>query len=177
MHLDDLPGRDDREAAGVAEAVGIADQHYRQAGLGGLDGAGHDLGRGPVAAHGVHGDRPEFPPAGPTRPAGDGAGSGRLGSRLVSQRRGPGGPCTTRRSGTPRAGSLALWHWGQTLRAGDSSTQALARRLRLLALEVFFLGTAMWQGGLSACAERRQAGLAAVPDSAPSREYVGRGPV
>src|SRR6059058_192518 len=29
------------------------------------------------------------------------------------------------------------------LRAGALSTQALARRLRLLALEVFFLGTAM----------------------------------
>jgi hypothetical protein len=36
-----------------------------------------------------------------------------------------------------------LWHWGHTLRAGECSTHALARRLRLLALEVFFLGTAI----------------------------------
>jgi hypothetical protein len=40
-------------------------------------------------------------------------------------------------------GSLALWHCGQMLRAGTVSVQALARRLRLLAFEVFFLGTAM----------------------------------
>ena len=40
-------------------------------------------------------------------------------------------------------GSLALWHWGQMLRAGTVSDQALALRLRLLALEVFFLGTAI----------------------------------
>jgi hypothetical protein len=32
---------------------------------------------------------------------------------------------------------------GQTLRGGVSSCHALARRLRLLALEVFFLGTAI----------------------------------
>jgi hypothetical protein len=32
---------------------------------------------------------------------------------------------------------------GQTLRAGRSRRHALALRLRLLALEVFFLGTAM----------------------------------
>jgi hypothetical protein len=40
-------------------------------------------------------------------------------------------------------GSLVAPHRGQTLRAGASSFQALARRLRLFALEVFFLGTAM----------------------------------
>ena len=36
-----------------------------------------------------------------------------------------------------------MWHWGQMLRAGAFSDHALARRLRLLAFEVFFLGTAM----------------------------------
>lgn len=36
-----------------------------------------------------------------------------------------------------------MWHWGQMLRAGVFRTQALARRLRLLALEVFFFGTAI----------------------------------
>jgi hypothetical protein len=44
-------------------------------------------------------------------------------------------------------GSLAWRHWGQTLRGGSERRQADARRLRLLALEVFFLGTAI--GGLS----------------------------
>jgi hypothetical protein len=39
-----------------------------------------------------------------------------------------------------------LWHWGHTLRAGAARVQALARRLRLLALDVFFLGTAMETG-------------------------------
>src|SRR5579875_2148556 len=45
-------------------------------------------------------------------------------------------------------GSLALWHWGQMLRAGRLSFQADARRLRLLAFEVFFLGTAMAVGAV-----------------------------
>jgi hypothetical protein len=36
-----------------------------------------------------------------------------------------------------------LWHWGHRLRAGALRVQALARRLRLLAFDVFFLGTAM----------------------------------
>ena len=40
-------------------------------------------------------------------------------------------------------GSLALWHWGQMLRAGVLRTHALARRLRLLAFDVFFFGTAI----------------------------------
>jgi hypothetical protein len=35
------------------------------------------------------------------------------------------------------------------LRAGTVSVQALARRLRLFAFEVFFLGTAMIKGALS----------------------------
>jgi hypothetical protein len=36
-----------------------------------------------------------------------------------------------------------LWHCGQMLRAGLFRTHALARRLRLLALDVFFFGTAI----------------------------------
>src|SRR5205823_10344602 len=40
-------------------------------------------------------------------------------------------------------GSLACRHWGQMLRAGTDSFQLEARRLRLLAFEVFFLGTAI----------------------------------
>jgi hypothetical protein len=36
-----------------------------------------------------------------------------------------------------------LWHCGHRLRAGASRVQALARRLRLLAFDVFFFGTAM----------------------------------
>src|SRR5690606_24202591 len=40
-------------------------------------------------------------------------------------------------------GCLAALQRGQTLRDGASSFQAEARRLRLLALDVFFLGTAI----------------------------------
>jgi hypothetical protein len=40
-------------------------------------------------------------------------------------------------------GSFAAAHRGQTLRGGAFSVQALARRLRLFAFEVFFLGTAI----------------------------------
>ncbi len=39
-------------------------------------------------------------------------------------------------------GTLAWRHWGQTLRAGTDRLHALARRLRDLDFEVFFLGTA-----------------------------------
>ena len=39
-------------------------------------------------------------------------------------------------------GNLAWRHCGHTLRGGSERRQADARRLRLLALEVFFLGTA-----------------------------------
>jgi hypothetical protein len=41
-----------------------------------------------------------------------------------------------------------LWHCGHRLRAGACRVQALARRLRLLAFDVFFFGTAM-EAGLS----------------------------
>src|SRR5258706_1305318 len=44
-------------------------------------------------------------------------------------------------------GSLACRHCGQMLRAGAFSVQLLARRLRLFAFDVFFLGTAI--GGRS----------------------------
>src|SRR5262249_51641649 len=42
-----------------------------------------------------------------------------------------------------RWGSLAAPHRGQTLRGGAETVHALARRLRLFDLDVFFLGTAM----------------------------------
>src|SRR5207302_4333550 len=41
-------------------------------------------------------------------------------------------------------GSLARWHCGHTLRGGVRRTQLEARRLRVLAFEVFFLGTAIF---------------------------------
>jgi hypothetical protein len=52
---------------------------------------------------------------------------------------------------------LVSWHCGQVLRAGTDSVQALARRLRLLDFEVFFLGTAIFSGSLSACSSRHAA--------------------
>jgi hypothetical protein len=51
-----------------------------------------------------------------------------------------------------------LWHWGHRLRAGASRVQALARRLRLLAFDVFFFGTAMARGFLCRVCPRRLAG-------------------
>jgi hypothetical protein len=40
-------------------------------------------------------------------------------------------------------GNLEVAHWGQTLRAGRSKVQFAARRLRVLALLVLRLGTAI----------------------------------
>ena len=45
--------------------------------------------------------------------------------------------------GHTTCGTFTWWHCGQTLRAGAERVQLLARRLRVFALEVFFLGTAM----------------------------------
>jgi hypothetical protein len=42
-------------------------------------------------------------------------------------------------------GIFAFRHWGQVLRGGAARCQALVRRLRLLAFDVFFLGTAIGQ--------------------------------
>lgn len=50
-------------------------------------------------------------------------------------------------------GTLALPHRGQRLRGGALSCQALARRLRVFDLDVFFFGTAIVRflvGGASA---------------------------
>src|SRR5205814_9352425 len=66
-------------------------------------------------------------------------------------------------------GSLARAHWGHTLRAGTASVQLLARRLRLLALEVFFLGTAM---GLSALSARLLVGAQRVQRHPPRIGYL-----
>jgi hypothetical protein len=57
---------------------------------------------------------------------------------------------------------LLSWHCGQVLRGGTDSVHALARRLRLLDFEVFFLGTAIFSGlslgvQLSACSCRQSA--------------------
>ena len=46
-------------------------------------------------------------------------------------------------------GSFAWRHCGQVLRGGADSFQADARRLRLFAFEVFFLGTAISVRALS----------------------------
>jgi uncharacterized membrane protein YgdD (TMEM256/DUF423 family) len=52
---------------------------------------------------------------------------------------------------------LLSWHCGQVLRGGTDSVHALARRLRLLDFEVFFLGTAIFSGSLSAYSSRHSA--------------------
>jgi hypothetical protein len=54
-------------------------------------------------------------------------------------------------------GSLVWWHCGQVLRAGTDRVQALARRLRLFDFEVFFFGTAIFSGSLSARRAERAA--------------------
>ncbi|MEY2478087.1 MAG: hypothetical protein QOG87_3402, partial [Actinomycetota bacterium] len=57
-------------------------------------------------------------------------------------------------------GSLARRHWGQTLRGGASSFQLEARRLRVFAFDVFFLGTAMSASVLFQLVERGPPGVA-----------------
>jgi hypothetical protein len=52
-------------------------------------------------------------------------------------------------------GTLAAPHRGHTLRDGAFNVHALARRLRLFDLEVFFLGTAI-RANSSVGAKRRQ---------------------
>ncbi len=76
-------------------------------------------------------------------------------------------------------GSFARLHCGQIERAGTSRRQLEARRLRLLALEVFFLGTGMRKGMLHGTpplerircepAQRRTGG----PESGASRRREG----
>ena len=98
-----------------------------------LPGSGHDLARGPVAAHGVDRDR-------------------KGGERLTCRPRAASRHYSTSSAcrplyqpqfGQTTWGSLAVVHWGHTERAGAFSTQLDARRLRLFDLEVFFLGTAI----------------------------------
>ena len=58
VHRYHLAGRDHLQAAGVAQVLGPADQHHRDAELiGGAPGPGHHLGGAVVGAHGVYGDR------------------------------------------------------------------------------------------------------------------------
>ena len=129
---DDLGGRDDLEPAGVAEA--------RRAGRRARPGrrarrrpgrAGDDLAGGLVAAHGVDRDGQHA-----SRESGCGQRPRQSTSMAWRPSYQPQLPQTT-------WGSLADPQRGQRLRAGASSVQAEARRLRLFALEVFFLGTAM----------------------------------
>ena len=130
------------EPADVTELVGPADQHDVDAELvAGRERAGDDLAGCVVAAHRVEGDREWFSHrchlrvgaraglpawAGPTD---------QLTSMAWRPWYQPQLPHTT-------WGSLAEPQRGQTERAGTLTVQADARRLRLLALEVFFLGTA-----------------------------------
>ena len=120
---------------GVADLLGRADQHDRDAVLvGGPAGPGDDLAGGLVAAHGVDGD---------------GQGGQRLGRRTlapaaqVSRPRRPGAPCTSRSSGRPRGASWTPGSAGTRCAAGGSAARPPAWRLRPFALDVFFFGTAI----------------------------------
>ena len=134
-HRDHLGGRDHLEVAGErAEHLGLA----RRA----------RPGRRARPRRGARRRRsPQAPCPHPSRRAATGSSIGRVPSRTsssgISRRRWPGGRRTSRSSRRRRAGSLVAPQRGHTLRAGVSSFQALARRLRLFALEVFFLGTAI----------------------------------
>ncbi len=122
-------------------------------GLGRQQGAGHDLGRGPVTAHGV--DRHQRAPPG-------GRGRGRLrrrhrcrsglshlqchvppGSGWVTRPRRPGARRTTRSWGRSRGAASSGGSAGRPNGRGRTARQFEARRLRLLALGVFLLGTAI----------------------------------
>ena len=63
----------------------------------------------------------------------------------VSRPRPPSGPCTTRSWGTPRGAPSPSLQWGQMLRGGTARAATAERLhgLRPLALDVFFLGTAI----------------------------------
>ena len=65
VHVDDLGGGHDRQVArvGGGDGLGPADeQHVDAEALDGLAGAGDDLARCPVAAHGVDRDGQDHPP-------------------------------------------------------------------------------------------------------------------
>ena len=113
---------------------GRADRPARPGSLGrGLDGAGDDLARRPVAAHGVDGDRQHR-----LRKLGDGCGA-----TAIKRRRWRRGSCTSRRRGRPCAGAWRCRTAGTMLRAGAASFHAPARRLRDFDFDFFFFGTAI----------------------------------
>jgi hypothetical protein len=122
------------KAAGVAHLPGSTDQEDTDPRLlGYLAGAGNDLGGSPITTHGV--DRHRKARKRLTRRAD--ATSGHYSTSIAWR------PLYQPQFGHTTWGSLALVHCGHTERAGAFSTQLDARRLRLFALEVFFLGTAI----------------------------------
>ena len=117
VHLDDLPGRDDRQPAGVAEAV-------RDRRPGRPPGRPRRPGWPRRRSRPGPGRRPWRRP----RPAADPAG----GSGRSTGRRGPGGcrvqptsmawrPLYHPQVGHTTCGSLALWHWGRRCGRGHSA--------------------------------------------------------
>ena len=130
VHGDDLGRREHLEAAGVADLVGPADEHDGDA----------ELGRAPAWRPRRSRRGPGRRPSRRRRWAGS---SASVTGDAISRRRWPGGRGTSRSCRTRRGAAWLAPHRGQMLRAGASSVQAEARRLRLFALEVFFLGTAM----------------------------------
>ena len=133
VHGDDLGAGDELEAEGVAHLVGRADQHHRDAPRRRPGGPRPRSRPGP-------GRRPwrRPPPAGGQR-----VGDGRGRPAQLSRPRRPGGPCTTRSSGRPRGAPWPGGSGGTRCGPAGSSTQLEAWRLRPLALDVFFLGTAI----------------------------------
>jgi len=122
------------EAAGIAHLAGPTDQEHPDSRLlGHLSGAGDYLCGSPITAHGI--DRHRKARKRLTRRADPPTGHY---STSIAWR-----PLYQPQFGHTTWGSLALVHCGHTERAGAFSTQLDARRLRLFALEVFFLGTAI----------------------------------
>ena len=135
VHADDLGAGQQLQALGVADQLGRADEDDADAVLlGGPAGALDDFAGGQVAAHGVdgNGQRGQRLGAGTLAPAAQ-----------VSRPRPLGAPCTSRSWGRPRGASWTPGSAGTRCGRGRSRRQAPARWLRPLALDFFFLGTAM----------------------------------
>ena len=126
VHLDDLAGGDQRQPSDVdpVAEVGRTDEGDRRAGRRGGSSPRDDRVGCMVAAHGVDGD-----------------GEHRMGGR------GQATSTATRFLYQPQVGHtlcgvFAFPQRGQRLRAGASSRQAPARRLRVFDFDFFFFGTA-----------------------------------
>ena len=143
-------------------AVGAADEHDGDAELlGGLRGAGDDLAGRLVAPHRVDGDREH------ALTQGDGS----------SRPRWPGGRRTSRSWGTRRGAAWPGGTAGRRCAAAPTASSCEARRLRLLAFEVFFLGTAIVALSVRIRAGVVRASLAERSEHAPSLQVgpAGRG--